>query len=82
MPDDVDLAVRIRYWMDRAGLNGVQLAEAIGVSPPTVYNWRNGERGATLSNVAAIADACGVTVSEFWGPISAAEIKRLRGEAA
>lgn len=60
---------RIRAWRESRGLSERQLAEAIGVTPPAVYQWERHGKSPTIANLQEIADAIGVSMERFYGPI-------------
>lgn len=50
-----------------AGLNGKELAEAIGVKAPTVYNLLNGKRQPSVGVLVRLAERFGVSVDFLLG---------------
>lgn len=63
---DRDLAARIRWWRERAGLKGIELAAACDVTPSAVSRWEGGSAAPAQKMLAAIAAACGVDLTTFW----------------
>lgn len=64
MPAEV--AARIKHWRRRSKLKGFELARECGVTPGMVSRWESGESEPTHENLARVARACGVDLSEFW----------------
>lgn len=69
---DVDLPTRIRRWREAKGLTRQDLARAVGVTWPAVYQWE-GEEGHVTSpsqeNLAKVVEALGITMQQFWGKV-------------
>jgi transcriptional regulator with XRE-family HTH domain len=63
---EAEIAARIRYFRQRAGLRAARLAEACGVTPGSVSEWESGNTEPTHENLARVARACGVDLAEFW----------------
>jgi transcriptional regulator with XRE-family HTH domain len=55
---------------DRGGLTGRDIANILGVSPPTVSRWASGESGPTIDKQRVIADLRWVAerLSDFYAP--------------
>ena len=54
--------------MDRAGLNGLQLAAAAGVDKNSVVRWRKGRTLPRHENLRVLAHTLKATVEELAGP--------------
>ena len=63
------MASRIRHWREQAGLSRRRLAALVSVTPPTVTFWEQGVNQPTMENLGRIADACGVSLQEFFGAL-------------
>ena len=65
-----DLHLRIRRWRETAHLTRAALAAKVGVSPASVTYWEmEGRHGPATDRLPAIAAACGVSLSVFFGHI-------------
>jgi len=62
----VELGRRINHWRTKAGLTQLELAEKIGVSDAVVSMWETEKATPGTKNLAAVAEACGVTLAKFW----------------
>jgi transcriptional regulator with XRE-family HTH domain len=71
--DPAVIASRIREAASTANLTQRALAQATGISQPTLSRVMSGERPAKLPEIIAIADATGHTVAELTGVGSVAE---------
>ena len=69
----MELHERIQTWREVKGLTRQQLADAVAVSVAAVYQWEaSSDKSTTLpshENLALVAKALGMTMSEFWGPL-------------
>jgi transcriptional regulator with XRE-family HTH domain len=65
----VGLMQRLPGLMDAAGISKTGLIELTGINQPTIYALHKGTYESSLSgdNMAAIAQALGVTLSELTG---------------
>jgi len=63
----VELNERIRVWREYAGLTKTALANAVGVAMTAVIQWENGGTTPKSENLELIAEACGVSMEQFWG---------------
>jgi transcriptional regulator with XRE-family HTH domain len=76
------IAERIAHWREFSKLTQEGLANALGVTVQAVRLWESSARGRnrgsdpTTRNLLRIADACGVSMAEFWGPIAGAGKRR------
>ncbi|OHV48904.1 helix-turn-helix transcriptional regulator [Pseudofrankia sp. BMG5.36] len=81
----VAMAERIRQAVSTARLTQRALAQATGISQPTLSRIMTGERAAKMPEIIAIADATGHTVAELTGVGSVADrvqcAARATGEA-
>ena len=64
-----DLRDRLRYWRSRAGLTQKQLAAAIGIDAASITRWQQGDVVPTTTRLLQVAEACGVDMVTFWGPM-------------
>ena len=65
---DTDIALRIRYWRNHAGLTQKALADKVEKSESTVTRWESlTETNAAPSTktLKQVASACGVTWRDF-----------------
>lgn len=60
-----EFAFRFRRCMNRINMTQQELAEAIGVSQPTVGNWYQGKTTPSVEHAVKIAHELGRDVSEF-----------------
>lgn len=58
---------RIRAWRKHAGLTERGLADAIGVTPPAIYQWERHGKIPTLNNLQKMVDAFGISMERFYG---------------
>ncbi len=55
-------AVRLRMLREKAGLTPEQVAEAVGVSVKSIYNWEQAVRTPPFDSLPLLSDALGVKV--------------------
>lgn len=67
----MDAAQRIAGWRAFRELTQRKLAERAGVTAAAVYQWEKGTTSPSLATLAAIVEALGVTMVEFWGSVPA-----------
>lgn len=60
---------RIARWLEYAGLTQVQLAAKLGIVPSAVTNWVTEQNDPATSRLPAIAEALGLDLATFFGPI-------------
>jgi len=68
----MDVGARIASWRKAKGLSQRELADAVGVTPATIYQWEGTGRSRTnptLTNLEAVARALGVTMARFFGVV-------------
>ena len=53
--------------MENHGVNGNELAEAVGVTKQSVSQWRTGKSSIDIENVPAICRFFGITIDDFFG---------------
>mgnify|MGYP001566014088 CR=1 FL=1 len=70
----VDIGSRIATWRTAKGLTRRELAEAIGITPPAVYQWEDGTTMPSTTNLAAVADALGLTMAKFYGRLPTTKV--------
>ena len=51
--------------MDKFGKNQKEMAEIVGVSPPTFHDWLKGKKMPRMKNVQKLADYFGITLSDL-----------------
>jgi transcriptional regulator with XRE-family HTH domain len=61
----VDLAIRVRFFRQRLGLNPRQLAEACGLSPDQVTRIEFASRSPNTRTLRKLAAGLGVTVADL-----------------
>ena len=62
-------AKNLRYYMDKKGITGEELAQKIGVATSTVIHWANGRRFPKNEEyIKKIADALGVAEQDLFAP--------------
>ena len=65
-----EIAKRLRYWREKAGLSREELAAEVNVDASAVRHW---ERGATSPrDLDRVAKACGIDMARFWSPLRSA----------
>lgn len=66
----MQVSERITKWREWAGISKAELSRRVGVSSSAVAQWEN-DPGTTptVDNLTAIAEACGISLSMFWGEI-------------
>jgi len=63
-----EITRRVFYWANKAGLSPYQLALRIGVHNSAVYHWKAGRSSPSHESIQSVAQACGVTMEQFWSP--------------
>ncbi|HEY1916155.1 MAG TPA: helix-turn-helix transcriptional regulator [Streptosporangiaceae bacterium] len=63
----IDVGVRVERALAAAGLSQRALADATGISQPTLSRVVSGQRTAKMPELVAIARATGVTIAELAG---------------
>jgi len=69
----------IREFREQAGITQLQLANELGVTPSTVYNWERGRNEPKASQLKAMATLFGVTMDDI--DFEAGEAKAPRDQA-
>jgi transcriptional regulator with XRE-family HTH domain len=64
-----DLGHRIRCWREAAGLNQSDLARLVEAHASAVSHWESGRHAPTAEMIGRIADACGISMAQFYGPL-------------
>lgn len=61
----------IRRLREEAGMTQLQLANAVGVTPVTVYNWERGRYEPKASQLRSLSRVLGVSMDDihFEGPM-------------
>jgi transcriptional regulator with XRE-family HTH domain len=72
--DESEVALRIRYWREKAGLTPNELADKVGVDRSSVSKWETGAAFPGTANMIRIAEACGIGMRKFWAPLDAAAL--------
>lgn len=67
--DEPSLAERISHFRRRAGLTQEELARRVDVFPSAVTAWVKGKYSPAYAKLVLIAEACGVSLETFFGPI-------------
>ena len=57
--------LRIRYYREKAGMSREELAEKVGISRETLFDYEMGYRSPPLSTFAEIAEALGVSMTDL-----------------
>lgn len=73
MKNELALSERITRWRESRDLTKADLARLLNVSTAAVSLWEQGASSLTLDRVTALADALGITLSEFFGPLPKAK---------
>lgn len=60
------LGDRIAGWRQFKGLSQRELAEAIGVTPPAVYQWEEGLTTPGLVNLEKLVEQIGISMERFY----------------
>jgi len=55
-------AIRLRKLREDAGLSVIEVAEAMGVTPTTIYDWESTKSQPQISQLPQIAGVLGVSV--------------------
>lgn len=55
----------LQRYMDKFGKNQKEMAEIVGVSPPTFHDWLKGKKMPRMKNVQKLADYFGITLSDL-----------------
>jgi transcriptional regulator with XRE-family HTH domain len=55
-------AIRLRKLREDAGLSVIEVAEAMGVTPTTVYDWESTKSQPQISQLPQIAGVLGVSI--------------------
>ena len=58
---------RIKELREAAGICQSELADRMGVRPPSVFKWENGMSQPTAENLVKLADILGVTIDALLG---------------
>lgn len=62
----MDIGWRISVLRQRARLTQAGLARKVGVGRSTVFRWETGDRTPSLAQIPRLAEALGLTESQFW----------------
>lgn len=65
--DAYKTAENITRIMDDNGVNGVRLAETLGVSSPAVYSWRSGRKTPSIDNIVLFCEIFDVDIKDVIG---------------
>jgi transcriptional regulator with XRE-family HTH domain len=68
-----DVARRIAYWRERAGMRPIELAKASGLSPSQISRYEAALGSPGQVNLGRIVAACGIDRRMFWSPIDFGE---------
>lgn len=63
----MELGERIATWRESKGLTPRELADAIGVTPPAIYQWEDGTTTPSLAHLERLVEVLGVTMERFYG---------------
>lgn len=55
----------LQRYMDKFGKNQKEMAEIVGVSPPTFHDWLKGKKMPRMKNVKKLADYFGIALSDL-----------------
>lgn len=59
--------MKIRELMDQRGLQCIQLADAMGVTPPCVTKWIQGTAYPSADKLPKLADLFGCSIDALYG---------------
>ena len=65
--DDAQIGKRLAQARKNVGLTQQDLEKATGISQPTIYQIETGAHKASILELSALADACGVLVADLLG---------------
>lgn len=72
----MSIGERISRWLDYLGITQSQLADILDVKPSAVSNWCTGLNDPASWRLAEIAEAFGMDLATFFGPVCATEDAR------
>lgn len=81
MPElhELEVATRLRYWREKAGLRNRDIFRALGVSKSTVSSWESGKANPSHEDLARFAKLCGTNIADFWAvPVIAVPARKAR----
>lgn len=80
---DPTFGQRLKRWLAIKAMRPAELARAVGVKPPTMFEWMNDLCAPRGDRLPAIAAALGITQGELFGPLpDLPEGAKVGGEAA
>lgn len=65
----MSIGERISRWLDYLGVSQAQLAAILGLGESAVSNWCTGQNGPATARLTEIAEALGMDLPAFFGPI-------------
>lgn len=66
-PEKYEINLRIKEIMKSWHIEATKLGKQCGISPSTIYNYKNGKTNPTLRRIVAIANTLGVSVDYLIG---------------
>jgi transcriptional regulator with XRE-family HTH domain len=66
---DMSVGERIEAWRWRKRMTKAQLADAAGVSRPSISRLIRGVHGMRIGTLELVVEALGLTMEEFYGPV-------------
>ena len=61
-------AIRLKNLREKAGLTVPDVAEKVGVTPTTIYDWESTKTQPKISVLPKLAEALGVTIRTLMAP--------------
>lgn len=75
-----EIGMRVRHYRNKAGLSGVKLAAAAGVSQPFLSQLESGQSSVAIATLYRIARALGIHPSDLLPAPGPAEVEVVRAE--
>lgn len=64
---DTEIGQRLAGARETVGMSQRELAQLSGISQPTIHRIESGQREASILELSALADACGVLITDLQG---------------
>ena len=65
----LELAGRVTFWRERAGLTKGELAKLCRKTAGAATRWEDGSASPSQASLALICTACGIDMQTFHGPL-------------